>query len=429
MIRGSTRRDLLISFVSQFGFKLLGFAALALMARRLSQADYGKLMFALTLCGVTVLITDLGASTDLSRRVAAAPAGARRRLEAVLSARLPLLAAYLVLLPVWVVLTKPDALTVAAAIAVFSVCKDVYRSYSSLFLGLHRVGYTVTAYGTSLLVLVTVVALGAATGAGLGWMTGAHVLSGVVLLGVASAIMRLRVGPIRLRCGWRRMKRVFQGSVWLFVLSVAGLVHFAADTLMLGYMQSYEQVARYEAAAKLLEASQFMVRPLTLILLPVCAALASRQQWQDLRRLMHKMFAGMAVLGVATWGFAALLSVPIIRIVYTATYDDSAQVLRVLYLSVPGLYTATVAMLLASSTLREKRAVFIMAVGVALNVAFNLVAIPRYGALGAAWVTVGSQTFVGAWLIADAYRSVARHPRISVQPERQLETALAIRDD
>jgi O-antigen/teichoic acid export membrane protein len=427
--RGRTRRDLLIAFVSQFGFKLLGFAVLALMARRLSQADYGKLMFALTLCGVTVLVTDLGASIDLSRRVAAAPAGARRRLEAVLSARLPLLAAYLVLLPAWIALTKPDALAVAAAIAVFSVCKDVYRSYSSLFLGLHRVGYTVTAFGTSLLVLVTVVAVGAATGAGLAWMTGAHVLSGAVLLGVAAGIMRLRIGPIRLRCGWRRMKRVFRGSVWLFVLSVAGLVHFAADTLMLGYMQPYEQVARYEAAAKLLEASQFMVRPLTLILLPVCAALASRQQWQDLRRLMNKMFAGMAVLGVVTWGFVALLSVPIIRIVYTATYDDSAQVLWVLYLSVPGLYTATVAMLLASSTMREKRAVFIMAVGVAVNVAFNLVAIPRYGALGAAWVTVASQTFVALWLIDDAYRSVARHPRMAVEPEQQLETAIAIRDD
>ena len=198
---------------------------------------------------------------------------------------------------------------------------------------------------------------------------------------------------------------------------------------MLGYLQPYEQVARYQAAAKLLEASQFVVRPLTLILLPVCAALASRQQWGDLRRLMHKMFAGMAVLGVAAWGFVALLALPIIRIVYTATYDDSAEVLRVLYLSVPGLYTATVAMLLASSTMREKRAVFIMALGVALNVALNLVAIPRYGALGAAWVTVVSQTFVGVWLIADAYRSVARHPRMAMEPERQLETAIALRDD
>ena len=119
-------------------------------------------MFALTLCGVTVLVTDLGASTDLSRRVAAAPAGARRRLEAVLSARLPLLAAYLVLLPAWVAVTKPDALAVAAAIAVFSVCKDVYRTYSSLFLGLHRIEYTVAAFGTSLLVLVAAVAAGAA---------------------------------------------------------------------------------------------------------------------------------------------------------------------------------------------------------------------------------------------------------------------------
>jgi O-antigen/teichoic acid export membrane protein len=409
MILSKTRRDLLIAFVSQFGFKLLGFAVLALMARRLSQAEYGKLMFALTLCGVTVLVTDLGASTDLARRVAAAPAGARRRLEAVLSARLPLFAAYLVLLPAWVALTKPDALAVAAAIAVFSVCKDAYRSYASLFLGLHRVGDTVTA--------------------GLAWMTGAHVLSGVVLLGVAAALMRLRLGPIRLRSGWRRIKRVFGGSVWLFVLSVAGLVHFAADTLMLGYLKPYEQVARYEAAAKLLEASQFMVRPLTLILFPVCAALASRQQWQDLRRLMNKMFAGMAVLGVATWGFVALLSVPIIRIVYTSTYDDSAQVLRVLYLSVPGLYTATVATLLASSTLREKQAVFIMAVGVAINVLFNLAAIPRYGALGAAWVTVGSQTLIAVWLTADAYRSVARHRRMDAEPEGQLETALVIRDD
>ena len=429
MTQGKTRRDLLIAFGSQFVFKLLGFAVLALMARQLSQADYGRLMFALTLCGVSVLATDLGASTDLARRVATAPEGALRRLEAVLSARLPLLGAYLVLLCAWVAATKPDVLAVAAAIAVFSVLKDVYRTYSSVFLGLHRIGYTVAAYGTFLLVLVATVAAGAMTGAGLAWMTGAHVLSGAVLLGVAAGITRFTIGSIRVGWGWRTMRDVFGGSIWLFVLSLAGVVHFAADTLMLGYLQPYEQVARYEAAAKLLEASQFMVRPLTLILLPVCATLASRQQWDDLRRLMHKMFGGMTVLGLAAWGFVALLSGPIIRIVYTATYDDSAEVLRVLYLSVPGLYIATVGMLLASSTMREKRAVFIMAIGVAINVALNLVAIPRYGALGAAWVTVGSQTFVGVWLIGDAYRSVALRRRMAMEPEQQLETAIALRDD
>ena len=429
MKQGKTRRDLLIAFASQFGYKILGFAMLALMARGLSQTDYGKLMFALSLCAMTVPVTDLGASTDLARRVAAAPAGARRRLEAVLSARVPLAAAFVVLMSAWVALTKPDVLGVTLGIALFSVCRDLYRSYSSLFLGLKQVGYTVVAFGSSLVVLVGLVAVGVKTGAGLGWMTAAHVWSGLVLLAVAAVIARFRIGPIRLRWSWRRLKRVFGGGVWLFVLSLASLAHFAADTVMLGYLQPYEQVARYQAAAKLLEASQFVVRPLTLILLPVCAALASRQQWSELRRLMHEMFAGMAVLGVAAWAFVALFAMPIIRIVYTAAYDDSVGVLRVLYLSVPGLYIATVATLLASSTLREKRAVLIMVAGVALNVALNLVAIPRYGALGAAWVTVVSQTFVAGWLVGDAYRSVGRHPRTTLEPARQLEAAIGLQDD
>ena len=122
---------------------------------------------------------------------------------------------------------------------------------------------------------------------------------------------------------------------------------------------------------------------------------------------MHKMFAGVAGVGVAAAGFTALFALPIVRVVYTDAYDDSAMVLRVLYLSVPGLYAATVGMFLASSMNREKRAVVIMVIGVVMNVALNLVAIPRYGPLGAAWVTVASQTTVAFWLTADAYRAVA----------------------
>jgi hypothetical protein len=121
-----------------------------------------------------------------------------------------------------VAVTKPDALAVAAAIAVYSVCKDVYRTYSSLFQGLRRIEYSAAAFGISLVVLVAGIAAGAMTGAGLAWMTGAYVLSGAVLLGVAAGIARLRIGAIRLRWGWRLMQRVFGRSVWLFVLSIAG---------------------------------------------------------------------------------------------------------------------------------------------------------------------------------------------------------------
>ena len=55
-----TRRDLALGFGSQLAFKALGFLILTLLARSLAREDYGKLMFALTLCSTTVLLTDLG---------------------------------------------------------------------------------------------------------------------------------------------------------------------------------------------------------------------------------------------------------------------------------------------------------------------------------------------------------------------------------
>lgn len=407
---GKTRRDLLIGFGSQLAFKGLGFVTLALMARNLSQADYGKLMFALTLCGVTVLATDLGASTDLVRRVAADPAGARRRLGRVLSARAPLVAAYLVLITAWAALTKPDAMAVVAAIAVYSVLKDLYRSYASLFLGLHHVEYSVAAYGIKLLFLVVAVAVGAAVGGGLAWMTGAHLASGVILLLVAALIARTQVGPVRLRPPGKLMRRVFAQSIWLFGASIMGAAHLGAGTLILGYLAPYEQVAVYEAAARLLEASQFMVRPLTLILFPVSALLASRRNWDELRRLMHRMFGGIILVGVAAWGVVALIASPLIRVVYTGSYDESAAILRILYLSVPGLYAATVAMFVASSMNRERAAVLIAGSGVALNAGINLMVVPRIGATGAAWATVASQTLTALALMAYTYRGVAAAP-------------------
>jgi O-antigen/teichoic acid export membrane protein len=423
---GKSTRDLAIGFGSQTVFKLLGFIVLALLARQLSQDDYGKLMFALSLTGVAVLLTDLGASNDLIRRVAAAPDEARRRIEGVLSARLPLMAAYFVFVCAWVGLTKPELLPVVASIAVYAALKDSYRSYASLFLGLHRIAYTVVAFGVHLLVLVMAIALGTALNRGLPWMTGSYLLAGLVLLGVSAYIARRSVGPLRLRFGWSLMKSVFGGSMFLFALGVLSQLQLSAGTLMLGYMTPYAEVARYEVAARLLEASQFMVRAVTLILFPICVALAAKGRWDELRVLTHKMLAGVTGLGLATSGVTGLLAAWIIRIVYTSAYDESAVVLRVLYLGVPGLYVATIGTFLAASMHREKRAVLAMAIGVALNIALNLWVIPRHGALGAAWVSVFSQSLVAVWLTFDAYAGLARGVRALPGEKPPLETGLEL---
>ncbi|MCC6683352.1 MAG: flippase [Phycisphaeraceae bacterium] len=422
MSADKARRDLVLSFGSHVLFKLLGFVTLALLARQLSQADYGKLMFALSLCLTAVLVTDLGASTDLQRRVAASPFAARRRLGLVISARLPLLAVYYLIILAWVGLTKADALLIVAVIALHAIGKDLYRSYSLLFAGLQRIGLSIVAFTGGLLLLTAGVALGAVLDQGVRWMASCYVLGAAAMLMIAAAATRATIGRPRLLLPRPAvMKRVFGGSMFLFALAVMSLVHFSADTLMLGYMRPYNDVATYEAAAKLLEASQFLVRPLTLILFPICAQLAARGNWVDLHRLLHRMFLVVTGVGLVACAAMALLAGVLVRIVYTKTYDDSAMVLRVLYLSVPGLYVATVGAFLAASVHREKRAVAVMTAGVLLNVLANAWAIPRYGPLGAAWVTVVTQTLVAVCLVFEAYRAVSEHRALDAAAERDLE--------
>ncbi len=144
----------------------------------------------------------------------------------------------------------------------------------------------------------------------------------------------------------------------------------------------------------------------TVVLFPLSVRLATQGQWTRLLRLLRKMFAGALGIGLLACAGVAVLAGPIVRIVYSAAYDDSAMVLRVLYLSTPSLYVATVGMFLAAAVHREKRAMVAMGVGVALNVAANLWAIPRFGVLGAAWVTVGSQLLIACWLAIEVYHAV-----------------------
>lgn len=428
MTRHKTRSDLAIGFGSQVAYKALGYVVLALLARQLTQQDYGKLMFTLSLCSVFVLLTDLGASQNLIRMVAASPRGARRRTSEMLAARLPLMAVYLVAINAWVLMTKPELAPMTVAISFFAMCRDLHKSLASLLLGLRRITDTVISFGSHLLLLAGGVSLGVLWQQSLPWMVGCYVTSGATLLVISVSLARARVGPLRLRCRPHIMRRVFGQSIFLFGLSVMTIVHFSADTLMLGYLKPYAEVARYEAAAKLLEASQFIVRPITMILFPLCTELAAACEWRRLQQLLGRMLVGTTLVGMAACAGVALLAGWIIRIVYTQAYDDSVVILRVLYLSVPGLYVATVCTFLAASMHAEKRALLALVSGVVMNVALNTWAIPRWGASGAAWVTVASQTAIAVWLAVAAIRTVSEHRQIDEEEGVDLEQALEVQD-
>ena len=401
------REDLLLSFSSQFFYKAVGYVILAVLARYLAKEEFGGFLFAASFAGVAVLFTEFGSGNYLVRAVATDRTRALEHFGAILSTRLPLLVAYIAVVNGIAAMVKPQLLTVIVITSIYIGLKDLYASFSSLFVGLKRVRYTVAVYGTGQVVLLASVLLVVLRNGGLTGILGAYVVWTVVLVGLASTTARLRIGRIRLR--WRPAvsAMVIRKSVPLFALIVLTLLHFKADTIMLGFMRPLATVATYEAAAKLLEASQFAVRPMTLIFFPICVELAARHQWPRLRHIFGSMLLATGGVGVGIAIAVIAAAGVVIPTVFGSGFDESIGVLRVIYLSVPVLYITIVGTFLATSIHLERLSIYAMLSGLGINIVLNWLLIPSFGALGAAWASVISQSLIAIAVMVIGFRGIA----------------------
>lgn len=408
MLRGKLRRDLVLAFGAQGAFKVAGYVILALLARHLPREAFGEFLYIMALATLLVLLTDLGTSNHLVRATARDRGRAGTAYAEVMRVRIPLAVLFVGAMAAFVALTRPSLVWAAVGVAAFVAFKDLYRSSSSVLYGLRRVAVAQGLYGAGLLLAIALIVLALRGDATLGEVVLAYLGWGVALFFAGLLVIRSRVGPIPWR-GTSRFGRAVRLSLPLFAVDVLVLVHFKVDTVMLGLLRPMTDVAAYEAGAKLLEASQFLVRPLTLIFFPILAALAHDDGPRErLRQLIPRVLALAITLGAVLAAGVALLAPWIIPLVFGPGFESSVPLLRILFLSVPALYVAVVATFSGNALHIERSSALVLLGAVALNLGLNAVVIPRFGPTGAAWSTVASQTLLAIVLARVVWREVVR---------------------
>lgn len=116
------------------------------------------------------------------------------------------------------------------------------------------------------------------------------------------------------------------------------------------------------------------------------------------RTLVLSVGVGLAI------GLVVLLAAsPIVSTLYGGGFTGAVPLLRILSLVVVGNSLTLVGMYSASALGREHRAVLLASVMIGVNLTANLVLVPRFGALGAAWVSaVGELIMAGGMLYLSA---------------------------
>lgn len=372
--------------------------ALVLLARFADRPVFDAFMWAYTAELLVSSILNLGLERLTANRVGIT--GALGELPAVLAARLaslPLTAAAVVGLVAFVQVDLPVtaiALTIiwTAAVQVQGVLFAALRGMgrpkaeASLALGLRAlqaVGLlTTAAQGGSVVALIAVVAAPEV------------LLAAVLLLRVPTTakVASPRVLPLRLL-----------GSYTL--IEVLAFAYLRVDVLVIGRLLGVGPGATYVLAYRVLDGLTALLTPFLLYLFPVASRAA--QDRDGVRGLREALLGWGPVLAtaVAAPGIVAVVALPVL----TERFVEASPVLRVLLVTLPLYAFSALELHLRSAEGRNRSPIAIGATLLVLNVGLNIVLVPRFGIIAAAWVLVACELLQAFILSIAIRRSAALH--------------------
>lgn len=243
---------------------------------------------------------------------------------------------------------------------------------------------------------------------GLGYGLVALVAS-LVLAETAAMMMVWRYSRSLTRPDWRFEPKLWQGilrsSLPLGVTGALVAVINRVDIIMLERMRDMYEVGLYSAVYKvtnLLEAFPLMIMA---TVYPLMARYAN-EDMDGLRSLYARCVLCLGAVAVPMGIAITLLAPTIIRLLFGAEFAEASPALMVLVWSTVFIYFAISGGNLLISVGMEKTPMYILAIGVFVNVGLNLLWIPTMGFLGAAWSTavayfvilVGTMTAVRIYL-------------------------------
>lgn len=365
-----------------------GLIATAVLARLLGPATYGTYLLVISYATILQLVADSGLYLTMTKEIARHPAAAQLLLSHAAAVRLSLLA-----------LAAGIGTALASALPSLRGALPVYllvvggltaQSLSQLLMGVFQHQQVVWravvgdlgARAVHLVLLGGLVAVRAVT-----LITAAAALAISLLAGfvIHQALAPQRITTLSFeRRIWSRLLR----ASWpLGALLILNALYFKTDLLIISLFRAPAEVGQYGAAFRLVESALFFPAMLGGLLLPRITEAVGRPV--HVSRLLSE---GVLVAGTGGLLLLVVLSLkasPIISLIAGSQYTAAATLLRILGIALALMFVGNIFgyALVALERQRDLLRLYVVLVGV--NALANLVVVPRFGAAGAALVTVG----------------------------------------
>lgn len=182
------------------------------------------------------------------------------------------------------------------------------------------------------------------------------------------------------------IKEIIKGSIPYGFLGILGLLYFKIDTLLLSYLRNSYETGIYGVGYKFLENIIFIPAAVSLVSFPIAAKMHT-EGGKEIKSLFRALFLKMGFIGVIVMlGF--LIFAPFLPKILPA-YSASVGVIRVISLAIPFIFLhVPLSQLVLSSNKFLGAVIKISLIPVSFNIILNLIFIPKFGFMAAAWITV-----------------------------------------
>lgn len=185
-------------------------------------------------------------------------------------------------------------------------------------------------------------------------------------------------------------KVIFAFTLPLLTTDLVQAVMHTTNTLLLGYFHTAEEVALFRVIIPLAHINTMVLASFGLLYTPMAARLYARQDYSGINGVYWQTAVWLAVLSFPVFALTFTSARPLTLMLYGDRYAESWLYLQIM----AGAYYFHVLLGFNALTLtvlgKVRYVVIINIIALIINIALNLLFIPRFGALGAALGTGGS---------------------------------------
>lgn len=387
----------------------LALVSIGLMTRALGVAGFGSYATILAYLTTFHILADFGLYQLFTRSIGREREKERQLLSSFLTLRL-LTAVAVIGAAIPLVLLFPYTGEERLGVLIASV-GFVAMSVTQMFLGLFQAHVSIykgaIAEVAGRLLQLVLVALAALTAASVLTFVSIFVAASILTC-LLSAVLAWRTTSFTLHLSWPQAASILKTALPIGLSVVFTLLYFRLDTVMLSVMKPAEDVGYYNLAYRILETLIFFPAVFIGLFLPIL----SRQNREKASQTISFLFDAMLASAVPVLIGGVLLSTSIVVLAGGQVFAPASSALAVLFGAVGAIFFGT---LFSNSVVAlglQRQAMWVYAAGFVFNLGANLIVIPRYSYVGAAWTTLLTEVGVSLLLALLVRRLVPFHPSI-----------------